>query len=131
MKIQIALEIVTSLAAENIIEEQEVSQDPEILGPERAKQLTALETLEDFFRAREESARTATQPGGGSDPLPEPTCAGCARPEWVCSADPCADVIADRAGEWELAAESSAPQSEDEEHAERERRRLDSWEVPR
>ena len=45
-----AAEIVLSLASENVLEEGEVSADPEVLGPEREKQLQALQMVDDFFR---------------------------------------------------------------------------------
>ena len=49
MKLEDAIEIVVSLASENVLEECEVSQDPEILAPEREKQLTAIALVQEFF----------------------------------------------------------------------------------
>lgn len=49
IKLEDAIEIVMSLAAENVISEHEASQDAEVLVPMREQQLAALGTVEDFF----------------------------------------------------------------------------------
>jgi hypothetical protein len=44
-----AIEIVMTLASDNVLDEDEASQDPEILVPEREKQLEAIDVVHDFF----------------------------------------------------------------------------------
>lgn len=46
MKLTEALAIVIELASQNMIDEQEVHQDPEILGPERERQQKALRLVQ-------------------------------------------------------------------------------------
>jgi len=49
MDLQTAFEIVTTIVSENIISEEEASQDPDILQPEREKQLEALNKISGFL----------------------------------------------------------------------------------
>ncbi len=45
-----ASEIILTLAADNIIGEREAQEDPEVLIPERNRQLHALDMIRDFHR---------------------------------------------------------------------------------
>lgn len=48
MDLDTAIEIVFDLARQNIIDEAEAQQDPEVLLPARQKQIEACNTFEDF-----------------------------------------------------------------------------------
>jgi hypothetical protein len=49
MKVEDAIEIVMTLASENVISEAEAMNDSEVLVPMREEQLLALDTVQDFF----------------------------------------------------------------------------------
>jgi hypothetical protein len=49
VKLEDAIEIVMTLASENIISEHEALNDAEVLVPMREQQLAALDTVQDFF----------------------------------------------------------------------------------
>lgn len=49
MKLEDAIEVVLSLARDNILDEKEANQDSEILIPERIRQIEACNVVEDFF----------------------------------------------------------------------------------
>lgn len=57
-----ASEIVLCLATENIISEREAQEDPEVLVPERERQIKALEMIHEFHRIAFEERGLADVP---------------------------------------------------------------------